>query len=521
MLKFIYILPQIKPYGKGMISVYRDEEYNGYRVQNEIEVLKEVEKQLFSQKERLRATLLSVGDAVIATDRLGNIEFLNPAAEKLTGWSQDEVMGRPFEEIVCIIDEYTREPGENIVKKVFETKDIVENYDYSILISRNGQERFVEDRAAPIREVDGSVDGAVLVLRDYTEKRERQARIEYLSYHDQLTGLYNRRFFEEELKRIDTERNLPITLVIGDINGLKLINDAFGHLVGDKALKRTADIIRDECRRDDIVARLGGDEYIILLPKTTYEDADKIVQRINNKISLEKTNPVKLSVSFGFETKRSADEDMTEVFKRAENFMYKQKLVESELMKKTTVKIIMETLYENIKSEKNHSESVGRLCAAMGEAMGFRKEEVDELRTLGRLHDIGKISINSHILNLSRELTDSERFEIKRHLESGYRILSLVKEFAQISDAVLAHHERWDGSGYPKGLKGEEISYKGRILAIADAYDAMTGERPYKKPLSTDEAAAEIKRNAGAQFDPEFAKIFVEKVLKRNWESIN
>ncbi|MDZ5035172.1 GGDEF domain-containing protein, partial [Clostridium perfringens] len=139
----------------------------------------------------------------------------------------------------------------------------------------------IEDNAAPIKGENDVINGVALAFRDVSEKKERQEKIEYLSFYDQLTGLYNRRFFEEELKRLDTKSNLPITLVIIDVNGLKLTNDAFGHLEGDKLLQKVAKVIKKECRNEDIISRIGGDEFTIILPKTSSEETEKILNRIN------------------------------------------------------------------------------------------------------------------------------------------------------------------------------------------------------------------------------------------------
>lgn len=476
-----------------------------------------VKKDLLDNAERLKEIMMSAGDGIIITDKFGNIEFLNPVAEKFTGWTSFEAAGKHFDEVVNLVDEYTGKKCESIVKRVFESGETVELDNYNLLISKFGFERFIEDRATPLLKSNGTIDGVVLIIRDFTDKRERLAKIEYLSYHDQLTGLYNRRFYEEELKRIDTKRNLPITLVIGDINGLKLTNDAFGHLVGDKLLKRVADVMKKECREDDIIVRLGGDEFVLLLPKTNYCDAGSIVQRINERISMENVDSIKLSISFGWETKYSETEKMIEVFRRAENSMYKNKLIESEEMKSYTVQVIMQTLYENISTEQNHSESVSKLCRSIGNALGLSDEKVEELRILGVVHDIGKIAVGAYLFNLPRALEEWEWIEVKQHMGIGYRILRLVKEYSKIAEAVLAHHERWDGSGYPKGLKGEEIPFNSRILAIADSYDAMISVRPYRKPFNREQVVSELKNNAGKQFDPELTKVFIEKVLCESW----
>ncbi|HHY71439.1 MAG TPA: diguanylate cyclase [Thermoanaerobacterales bacterium] len=337
--------------------------------------------------------------------------------------------------------------------------------------------------------------------------------VEYLSYHDQLTGLYNRRFFEEELKRLDTKRNLPISVIMVDLNGLKLANDAFGHDLGDKLLRKTAEILKSSCREDDIIARLGGDEFVVLLPNTSEEQVEQIVNRIVGACSNVKVGSITLSLSYGWEVKKSKDDDINEILKKAENRMYRRKLFESPSMRSITIQTIIQTLYETHKLEEKHSRRVSDLCVAIGKELSFNVRELAELKNIGLLHDIGKIAIDKAILSKTTPLTDVEWTEIKRHPEIGYRILSSANDLSEIAQYVLAHHEHWDGSGYPKGLKRNEIPFKARIILLTDAYDSMTSFRPYCTILPREEAIKQIRDGAGKQFDPKLAKVFVERVL--------
>lgn len=489
----------------------------GIGIVEDITQRKNMEEIIFAEKERLKTTLLSIGDGVISTDSQGNVLLLNRVAEQLTGWSQEEAFGRPLEEVFYIINEFTRDKCENPVYNVLETGNIIEPANDTILISKDGDKRHIEDSAAPIRGENSNINGVVLVFRDVTEKKERRAKIQYLSFHDQLTGLYNRRFFEEELRRVDTKKNLPITLVMIDVNGLKLTNDAFGHLAGDRLLQRVAEILKEECRKDDFIARIGGDEFVILLPKTSSEETAVILNRINEAITNEKINSMNVSASYGWETKWESEENMSAVFKKAEDYMYRRKLSESTSMRYKAIEVILKTLYEKSEREEKHSIRVSKLCTQVAFALNFSTININELRTMGLMHDIGKIAIDDKILDKPDSLSEDEWLEIKRHPEIGYRILSSLNEYAPLAEYVLAHHERWDGKGYPKGLKGEEIPWQSRIIAVADAYDAMTSHRPYRQALSKETAIEIIKRNAGTYFDPELAKIFVKKVLGKDW----
>ena len=232
----------------------------------------------------------------------------------------------------------------------------------------------------------------------------------------------------------------------------------------------------------------------------------------------EKVGSVDISISFGYETKNNEEEKIQDILKKAEDHMYKKKLFESPSMRGKTINTIISTLHEKNKREEQHSHRVSTLCESMGKALGLPEDEIEELKTVGLLHDIGKIAIEENILNKPGKLTEEEWEEIKRHPEIGYRILSTVNDMSEMAEYVLAHHERWDGMGYPKGLKGEEIPLQSRIIAIADAYDAMTSERSYRNALPEEVAIEELKINAGIQFDPELIRVFIEKVLNKPFD---
>ncbi len=350
-------------------------------------------------------------------------------------------------------------------------------------------------------------------LKYEQELQKQNAQNQQLANLDGLTKIYNRRFLEEELKRLDTPRNLPLTLVMGDVNGLKLTNDAFGHSAGDSLLRKTAEIMETGCRAGDIIARMGGDEFAIILPKTSYEQAAAIVQRIKDAIARERVDFFVFSVSFGWATKQEPGEDLQAVMRKAEEAMYQQKLGDCTSTRNRTRDAILRALNEKTEGEWEHANRVSQLCAQTGTALGLGTKDIEDLRTLGLLHDIGKIALDTKMLDKPGRLSDAERRELRRHVETGYRILSSLNEFAPLANCVLAHHERWDGLGYPQGLKGEDIPLYARILTVADAYDVLTTDRPYRRALTKDAALEEIKKNAGTQFDPNIARVFMDKVM--------
>lgn len=446
----------------------------------------------------------------------GKFTFISPTITKLRGVSIEEAL----EEKLCdkLVPKSYKIINKLIREKVIEYKknqQKEENLVYEVQsICKDGTTKWVET-SVKIRTNSHNEIEVVFVSHSIEERKRIEQEILYASYHDQLTGLYNRAFYEQELERIDVKENYPIALIMADINGLKLVNDAFGHLIGDELLKKTADVLKKICKNSEIIARSGGDEFVILLTEANESYAKELVDKIYLAISDVSSEKNLLSVSVGYSMKTDMNEKIYDFFARTEDDLYRHKISESLSMRSNTINLIMESLYAKNKREKEHSDRVGNICAALATAMSFTRDEINQLRTSGKMHDIGKIGITDSILNKIGVLSAQEFDEMKKHSEIGYRILSSVNEFASFAPAVLEHHERWNGTGYPKGLKGEEISLAARIIAIADSFDAMTSERTYKNAMSTEDAIDEIENKAGILYDPILARLFIEKVAQK------
>jgi diguanylate cyclase (GGDEF)-like protein/putative nucleotidyltransferase with HDIG domain len=351
---------------------------------------------------------------------------------------------------------------------------------------------------------------------------------------DVLTGALNRRGFED---LIDTElersrrSGRPLSLIAGDLDHFKSVNDSFGHAGGDRALRRAAEVLKTSKRRIDTLARIGGEEFAILLPETDEHGAYVMAERLRDAIAEEfKERPEALTMSFGVSTFPIHRPDSEGLLAVADQALYAAKklgrnrtviysaeingILEGSAIQApdpdvhlATLVTLAEALDIRDSGTAKHSQTVGGLAAMMAADLGFDPDHVERVRMAGVLHDIGKIAVSDTILRKPGRLTEEEWAEIKRHPETGARLLGYAS--GDIRRWVLCHHERPDGQGYPQGLRGSQVPVESRILSVADAYEAMTAERPYSAPKSTEIALAELRRCAGTQFDAEIVEIFI------------
>ncbi len=353
------------------------------------------------------------------------------------------------------------------------------------------------------------IDGVII---DITDLKSYEEQLRYLSLHDQLTGLYNRTFFETEMDRLENSREYPISVISTDLDGLKLINDTMGHHSGDRLLKAAGDLLHKSLRSSDMLARIGGDEYAALLPNTDHKTSEKIAKRIRNNIARHNSeNPdMPISLSLGLATAADNEAPLQAIFKMADDLMYRDKLYSSYSVRNKVVNSLMTALAERDYITEGHAARLQEICMMLGEKLNLNSSQLSDLALLSQVHDLGKVGIPDKILFKPGKLEDDEWEVMKMHLEKGYRIALSSHELSSIADLVLKHHERWDGKGYPLGLKGEEIPLLCRILSVVDAFDAMTHDRPYQVAVSDREALAELKRFAGKQFDPHIVDLFIQ-----------
>lgn len=331
--------------------------------------------------------------------------------------------------------------------------------------------------------------------------------IKYLSTHDSMTGLGNRTKFTHYIEQCLENHVYPLSIITCSMNGLKKINDTFGRKEGDAHILAFVNILKKSIADNECVFRTSGDEFSIVLKETDLTKANKAVDTM---ISIC-TDVV--STSFGVSTMKSASDSLETIIQQSEDSMYTNKFFTADNKNGSTIKIINNALLAKNKREQLHSERVSYLCEKTAYCMGMSKNDQNKLKIAGLLHDIGKIGISEVLLDKPGKLTSEEYAEVCNHSEIGYTILSSSEHLCEISEIVHSHHEKWDGTGYPRNLKGEEIPLEARIITIADSYDAMTSDRSYRNGLPANIAIEELKKCKGTHFDPELVDIFIKKVL--------
>jgi len=478
------------------------------------------EKTLHESEEKFHSFVEQSIDGIILIDEKSKIIEWNHGMERITGAKREKVLGCDAWEVICSFtnnkkDPQVRQRHKKILLESFSNKSsmfgkLVEHS----LTALDGTRRSIQELSFPIKTNTGLLIGCI--VRDITEQKKAEQKIKYLAMHDTLTGIHNRTYFEEHIRQLEMEQRFPLALIICDVDGLKLVNDTMGHKVGDEILLTVTSIIKKCLRKDDRIARIGGDEFAILLPYKDNTSVETICNRIQNAVDQynQLNTGIPLSISLGFSVKDDESTSIDELFKEADYNMYQQKLFSTQRNRSTLVKTLMEVLVEKNYITEGHADRLQYLVTALAKSIGLSESRQADLRLFGQFYDIGKIGIPDSILLKPGPLTPEEAAEMMRHSEIGHRIALSAQDLYSIANWILYHHEWWNGEGYPLGFKGEKIPLECRILAIADAYDAMTSSRPYRKAMSHEEAIAELKRCSGTQFDPELVNKFI-KVLKQ------
>ena len=455
--------------------------------------------------EQLRCIIDNMLDIVILTDIDGNLEYVSPSCHNALKL-QKPVLGRSVFDFIHKDDLIT---AQTAFQKLLDAGTI--KYVEVRLLQTNNHFFWIEAVGKTLCDNNGEITGTIITARDITARKEMERQLRYLSLHDSLTGLYNRNYFEKATQHFSHIRYAPLGIIFCDVDGLKLANDTLGHTTGDELLLSASKIIKSFLRADDVVARIGGDEFAAILPNCPLPVVENACRRIHNAVEeYNAKNPGRrLSISLGFAVSQDVV-NIPDLLKEADNRMYREKLYHSQSTRSAIVQTVFNLLEARDFIKEGHVDRLQNLLFRLAQAISLPPQKLPDLRLLAQFHDIGKVGIPDHILFKPGRLTDTEVAEIQRHSEIGHRIARSAPYLAHISDWILKHHEWWNGRGYPLGLKDLEIPLECRIFSIADAYDAITNDRPYRKALCHTEAIAEIKHNAGVQFDPMLVDIFIK-----------
>ncbi len=468
-------------------------------------------EELSNSEKKFKAAFENSHDAIIITNNKGDILGCNQSAIDLFGYEhKHDLLSLNFLEQ----SPEKQQDGSNSYQLLCEIMNSVhESSNYFKFewqfTHKNGHIFITEVTLTAYLLAGGTVLQAN--INDITERKKFQEQLEYLSLHDQLTGIYNRYCFEKELLRLKNSDSYPITLLSCDIDGLKLINDSLGHQFGDKLLVNCATIMQQALRDFDILARVGGDEFCALMPNTDPKTAEEITRKIRANLSAyNKANPnLPLGLSIGLASTENDDTLFNDLYKKADDLMYRDKLYRSTSIKNKLVQSLLAALAEKDNIISGHAQRLEELCLTIGEKVNLTSRQLTDLALLAKVHDLGKVGVTDQILYKPGKLIDSEWTVIKQHSEKGYRIAMSSPDLTGVADLILKHHERWDGDGYPIGLTAEDIPIECRIMAIVDAYDVMINKRPYAKINSKQEALNEIKTMSGSQFDPNLVEVFL------------
>nr|WP_321297725.1 diguanylate cyclase [uncultured Sphaerochaeta sp.] len=483
------------------------------QVEERTEALHQANRSLEENSLQLELLLNSTAEAIYGVDLEERCTFCNQSTLQILGYSSpDDLLGRNMHQII----HHSRPDGTPL--PIQECK-IAQSMRQGIGLASEDEMFWKADGTSfnasyhsfpQIRE--GKVVGGVVSFMDITQRKEREQRIVYLGNHDALTGLYNRSYFEKVYLSYDKGSSWPLSIIFADINGLKMTNDIFGHQAGDKLIIKAAQILKQSSRADDIVARTGGDEFILLLPKTSEEQALEVMETIRTGFANARIEAIKCSISLGSETKYTEGLALEEVIANAENAMYRDKSTNRRSVQNDLINTLQETLHSRSPREEAHSLEVQRLCLRLASALHLSKADLDLVKRVAYLHDIGKISLTEELLH-KQQLNSDEYERMKQHPVVGYRILTLFDDTLDLAEIVYSHHERWDGSGYPRGLHGEQIPYLSRILAVAETYDRILSRRTDLEMLGRKAyALEEVRKGSCTQFDPEIATRFVRMI---------
>ena len=470
-----------------------------------LEQLERSQKTTAKRAAYLRYITENIHDIIVELDHDFVVRWVTSSIDDELGYAHKQVVGRPVPPLIHPDDR----------QDAFHWLRMLKSFGKSALLelrirSASGEYLWMEMTGQALE------TGIVLSARNIEQRKRDRDRIAFLSFFDDTTELYNRAYLEKQIHLIDSQDIVPTSVLMVDVNGLKLANDTFGHEEGDNLLRRVASLLKEAMGPMAILGRWGGDEFVALMPNTSREERDRIRTRILELCQGAVADPIQPSVSVGDATRKRQGQRLPQVIRKAEERMYRHKLTESRSARSAIIAALQTSLSEKTMETKDHGQRMQYLADLLGRRIGMSGSELEELALAVMLHDIGKVAIPAQILEKPGKLTEREWQIMQSHTEVGYRIAAASLELAFVAEFILYHHERWDGTGYPEHRKETDIPLVSRVISLVDAYDVMVHERPYAAARSHEEAIAELKRCSGSQFDPQLTDMFVE--ILEEWD---
>jgi diguanylate cyclase (GGDEF)-like protein len=498
---------------------------------------------LHESRDQLRTLVEALEEAVVLHHADGRTELLNESAKTMAETDLDVIDGLREGWEVLDVSGHVVAPGETPVERALKTG--LPQTQTIGLQSPDGPRRWMTIRARPLfREGEPQPHAVVGSCMDVTEQRETEMHLTDLAQRDSLTGLWNRRRFEDDLaEQLSRCRRYgeKAALVLLDIDGFKQVNDTCGHLAGDEVLRALAAGLTTRLRASDCAARIGGDEFGTLLvgvgPERAAAVAAEVAARLTVYAREQLEVPIDVTVSVGVAVLDESTNTVAEAFAAADQAMYADKSRAELVLAKvepapvpasgsqspngrdaerlSSLRALLAAVQARDSYTASHSRQVVTLARAVARRLDLEDDQVREVENAALLHDLGKIGIPDAILRKRGPLNAHEEAVMRQHPVVGEQMVASIPELASLAPAIRAEHERWDGAGYPDGLAGEEIPLCSRIAFVCDAYHAMTSERPYRAALSGEQAIAEIEREAGRQFCPSAAEALLGVLRER------
>lgn len=359
----------------------------------------------------------------------------------------------------------------------------------------------------------GKVVGSSFVFHDVTSLKEAYFALEQSITYDKLTGFFNKRSFYNQVPQWEDKRYWPVTVAVFNINNLQGMNEQYGTEYGDQVMLALAAILRKHIGTENFIAKVDGGDIVAVFENMHQEKSIEICEKIKKQMEMiSEDNPVTLE--YGVAEKADETLQVDKAFLNARNSMRKKKMLRDTSASRALVDSLKQTLSESDYETEEHVERTREMAARLGKELELSDSDIAKLELLAVLHDIGKVAIPHSVLLKKGKLNDEERKIMQQHTVKGYRIAKSSPELEEIADCILSHHEKWDGTGYPNGLKGEEIPLLARVISAVDSHDVMVHNRPYHTAMPEQAAIDELKACAGTQFDPHVVEVFV-RLLER------